>query len=327
MDLSTLQLIDWRGSERLLIPPVSRRRQWSGGFYIVDRHFAGATVVQVGDEFFLFDTDREELQHFGFNPFFTHLPRPVTTVDEAYDALMPDEVHEAVNNGVNVIRQGEFFFVPVPDLDVRRQMLPVKNDVDEFFYEQAMERLKMLGAAMVNCSLQTHGNQVEEFHKRCHDNNGGKLPESDVDADEVLVPYMRRLAESQVGPEISVPPPPEAAKVQHSGTRPVETHLRYIHEELAARLSFKEEDNRSFTVDGPDAHLRIRYDARIGAELGTTRNAHQATGVYQPEEGVAYAVGAVVHTGREHRTVYLDGWHRVYPNTAVANWTVSGDVD
>lgn len=95
------------------------------------RHFVGACLFMIGDETFLFDVDRQELNHGIFNPFLTKLPKKATTIDEAYAILMPGEVREAIANGIEVVRQGEFYFVkhsdecPVkPDLtDEERQIL------------------------------------------------------------------------------------------------------------------------------------------------------------------------------------------------------------
>jgi len=334
MDLSKLEVIEWAGTERMIIPPVERRRQWSGDFYVIDRHFAGATVVRVGDEYFLFDTDREELIHHGFNPFFTQLPHAVGSLEEAYAALMPDAVKQAVEDKLPVIRQGEFFFVPVDDDTVREQMIGDLDDetCDAFFYDQVRNRLVEMGAAVVNCAQQNRLRHVDAFVERCANNNGGKLPESEADAEEALANYKESL-EVMVGPERSHPPEGKEAKDRFGsrlpdGSNHDATHLDHVNRELQVRLAFQDEDSRwSRNGTGPESEWRIRYQARIGSDGGNIRGQHRATSVFQPSDDVAYAIGAVIHEGREHRTVYLPGWHRVYPNTAVNNWTVSGDVD
>jgi hypothetical protein len=81
----------------------------------IDRHFVGAAVFKIENEVFFFDIDRQELDHGIFNAFITKLPAVARTVKEAYDLLMPDEVKTAVENGVDIKRQGEFFFVKVSD--------------------------------------------------------------------------------------------------------------------------------------------------------------------------------------------------------------------
>jgi hypothetical protein len=74
-------------------------------------HFSGAAVFSIGEKFFLYDIDRQEIEHGIMNPFLVELPRPVVSVKEAYSALLPGEVVFAVAGGKNVYRQGEYFFV------------------------------------------------------------------------------------------------------------------------------------------------------------------------------------------------------------------------
>lgn len=75
-------------------------------------HFIGAILFQVEDAFFLFDIDREEVKHGMFNPFVVKLPHAAKTIDEAYESLIPQEVKQANLDGLDVVRQGEWFFVP-----------------------------------------------------------------------------------------------------------------------------------------------------------------------------------------------------------------------
>jgi hypothetical protein len=79
----------------------------------VEVHFTGASVFRVENKTFLFDIDRREIEHKIFNAFLVELTKPVATVKEAYDSLMPDEVKQALKKGLDVKRQGEWFFIPV----------------------------------------------------------------------------------------------------------------------------------------------------------------------------------------------------------------------
>jgi len=90
------------------------------------RHFSGACIFAIGQNMYLFDIDRQEIaEHNIFNPFVTKLPRSVSSIKEAYDILMPDEVRKAIENGIDVKRQGEFFFIRVSD------ECPVKSTLTE----------------------------------------------------------------------------------------------------------------------------------------------------------------------------------------------------
>jgi hypothetical protein len=82
----------------------------------IRRHFSGACLFSIGEDTFLFDIDRQEIQANNiFNPFVTKLPKKASSIQEAYDILMPDEVREAIADGVEVLRQGEFFFIKHSD--------------------------------------------------------------------------------------------------------------------------------------------------------------------------------------------------------------------
>ena len=77
------------------------------------RHYVGACLMEAGSQY-LFDIDRQELEHGIFNPFVVKLPKlayEVATIDEAYRALVPEKVVDAKQKGTPVLRQGEWFFI------------------------------------------------------------------------------------------------------------------------------------------------------------------------------------------------------------------------
>jgi hypothetical protein len=75
------------------------------------RHYVGACILEVDQNFFLFDIDREELKHKIFNPFVVKLPGQSKTVEEAYLSLKPPKAVMAELEGTPVERQGEWFFI------------------------------------------------------------------------------------------------------------------------------------------------------------------------------------------------------------------------
>ncbi len=89
---------------------------------IMDSHFMGSKLFSVapndkekGEVKFLFDIDRNEIEHGIFNPFIVQAPEngtPIQTVKEAYSALIPEDVKIAMESGKDVKRQGEWFFIP-----------------------------------------------------------------------------------------------------------------------------------------------------------------------------------------------------------------------
>lgn len=78
-------------------------------------HFTGASLFKNGDTYFLFDIDRVEIEHGIFNPFIVQLPHAVSSIEEAYESLIPLAVHTAKAEGKEVLRQGEHFFIKMAD--------------------------------------------------------------------------------------------------------------------------------------------------------------------------------------------------------------------
>ena len=353
MDLSKLEILAWSGSEKMVIPPVQRRREWVGDFYVIERHFAGALLMRVGDKYFLFDADREELKNFGFNPFFTQLPGPASSIDEAYKLLMPPEVAEAIKKGKEVKRQGEFFFVPVEPREIQRAVTGSENfgrqtRVQTLFTLKHYENMvREVGAAYYNWLCAERKRHVTDFIKRCENATGGVLPDvSDckIRADEILGSYLTSLntrvgsdlAQGYInGTDIIAKTKPEDYE---DWADPNDTHLAGLADHLeeacgvAARRWNAPADEPLERTGAVAQDIGLMYNIRIGetpqAVNDWRQRQHRATGVLQPEEGgPVYALGTVIHEGREHRPVFLNDWHRVYANTATSNWTVSGDVD
>lgn len=354
LDLAKLQIVDWTNTERLIIPPVARKRRWSGSFYIVDRHFAGAIVVRIDDQYFLFDTDRQELKHFGFNPFFTQLSAPVNSVAEAYQLLLPDEVKMAMLEGRNVQRQGEFFFIPLADTESWTYATTAVGVGPMLRFGKLQQDLLEVGAAHYNWLQAARLVQVERFINRCKEHTVGMLPESSAliqDARTILTSYVDYL-KVRVGSHIAQGKYANADLIQQVIERdikstdnmmgyiqtseyakgPTKTHLNS--EALELRQSCSIVDNHTPVIPQGTMALQfgVMFDLSIGAASSTGgRGAHQhrATAVLQSktQPGVVLAIGAVVHSGRQHQPLFLDCWHKVVGNTAIRSFTVSGDVD
>jgi len=95
------------------------------------RHFVGAMLMKVENTYFLFDVDRNEVPYYRMNAFLVQLPGEAKTVAEAYDMLMPSEVQEANNKGKKVLRQGEWFLVPV-DAHMEKRITKLEASHDEW---------------------------------------------------------------------------------------------------------------------------------------------------------------------------------------------------
>lgn len=78
----------------------------------VNRHFTGALFLENAGRKFLMDIDREEIKHDIFNVFFVEVSKDATSIKSAYESMIPDVVKQAMASGLEVKRQGEWFFIP-----------------------------------------------------------------------------------------------------------------------------------------------------------------------------------------------------------------------
>jgi hypothetical protein len=110
-----------RGSEETVVRrvPNPKFERWNEKskqpeFLEETAHFTGASLFSIDDKIFLFDIDRREIEHKIFNAFLVEVPDArVKTIAEAYESLKPLEVKTAESEGLKVLRQGEWFFIPV----------------------------------------------------------------------------------------------------------------------------------------------------------------------------------------------------------------------
>jgi hypothetical protein len=129
LNLNDLKILDTGPQEKLVVTTNDVTRGYIKDEYFeatkkifTPRHFIGAMLFQVGDKIFLMDIDRNEIKHGIFNLFLSEIPTPVTTIKEAYEALKPDMVKQAESQGIPVLRQGEWFFIPT-----NIEAIPVKD--------------------------------------------------------------------------------------------------------------------------------------------------------------------------------------------------------
>lgn len=76
-----------------------------------DRHFTGALFLENNGRKFLMDLDRVEVDNKLFNVFFVEVDASATSITTAYDSMKPQKVKDAEAAGVEVKRQGEWFFI------------------------------------------------------------------------------------------------------------------------------------------------------------------------------------------------------------------------
>lgn len=230
-------------------------------FFITTEHFAGRAIYAVGEKYFLFDVDRKEQEENGiFNPFVVELPGPAASFEEAYAMLMPQKVREAIEAGVPVQRQGEFFFLKYSD------EIPVKIELTD----EEKHILRYPPSKMGFFLTEKYGRGVHWVHDDRDPIDNPKTPE-EIAYNEAATRYrdIRRRVDDAIPEEVNI-------------------------------------------------------DARLGTG-GTGR--HKASVGIRDASGELYVSGTVVHSGREHGDLHLEGWWTVVPNTAVKSVTIQGKID
>ena len=74
-------------------------------------HKIGGAVLKQDDKYFICGMDEASY-------FISLLPCPVSSIAEAYQVLQPIVVQQAIMQGIDVKRQGEWFFIPRSDLKI-----------------------------------------------------------------------------------------------------------------------------------------------------------------------------------------------------------------
>jgi len=115
LDLSKFKLLDKGQSETLT--RIDKKYDYKTEKEVITetpQHFTGASLFKVDSEVFLFDVDRNEINNGIINPFLVKLSdKTVTTIKDAYESLKPEIVKDAEKQGLEVKRQGEWFFIPI----------------------------------------------------------------------------------------------------------------------------------------------------------------------------------------------------------------------
>lgn len=228
------------------------------------RHFSGACVFKILEDYFLFDIDRHEItENKIFNPFISKLPVPVETIDQAYRALMPDEVKEAITAGIEVRRQGEYFFVfHSPDNPAKVELTDEEKKILKFKPSRNGFRIPNTGHS------RTAG---------LWDNWDDTLPFRDYE---------------------KIPDTQEAREFQ-----------KYA-------IKYKEIQDK---LDGANA--------KPGTLSKNDQSGSHKVEKFIQSDGITYVSGKIEQSRREHGDLILTGWYRVYANTGVQNWTITGKID
>jgi hypothetical protein len=91
----------------------------NNNIYRVSYHRIGQAVLRYGDRYFVCGMDEGSY-------FVSELPKPAKTIGKAFRILKPHAVQEAEKKGIEVKRQGEWFFIPQ-----KKEDLPYHKVKDE----------------------------------------------------------------------------------------------------------------------------------------------------------------------------------------------------
>ncbi len=114
------------------------------GHQIHSAHMAASAVFKYGEHYALASMDEQQF-------FVSILPRPVDSVSDAFCSLKPEEVEEAESKGMEIYRQGEWFFIPhLTGKEAREQ------------YNRMESEFKLVGRNGGNPHVATRGEWLRE---------------------------------------------------------------------------------------------------------------------------------------------------------------------
>lgn len=289
------------------------------------RHFTGALLIENNSQQFLFDLDQREVEHGIFNPFLAKLPTKCKTIDEAYKSLKPKEVIEAQAAGLEVKRQGEFFFINT------NKKLSVKT---------TKEKLGAHGCI----SIQTNDTflditDTKVLFKLNEFNSWGWSSEANFTRLEI------RLGNGRPNHALALPSTPQqfaalAAHFLSDGHLPDFLKKHALNADSFAQLKngidtaqlmhyYRVESAKLLGLD-PTKHYCVGTVTHSGREhapldLGTTAEINNTTG-QRDTERIASMDALKNASADSHVKLELAIW-QIVPNSSVGNFTITGDID
>ena len=244
-------------------------------------HILGGVLLKKEDDTFLCALDEGSY-------FVAQLSEPAQTVEQAFESLKPEAVKQAMSKGLDVKRQGEWFFIPtgLDDQTLADSLGITKTSVRNIARQKSLpstdNRVHSHRAVIfINepeiLSLQKKRKQLE--HKL-----------------EVLPENTNSRFLGQITSEFDMDPQ-EARKLYPEKYNEIASDFRKtFHEQRLKHLS---------EIHTIDETLTTLYNS-----------------------GPVMARGTVYHSGREHRSLKLGAeWHLVYQNTEIRSWAATGHFD
>ena len=184
-DFTSIKILDQSPAKvypEMTVPKMGGGRRKEKNF-----HFMGARLFSIGKKTWLMDLDHQEADDPTkpiLNQFVVPIPQGTKTIQEAYTELQPPVIRELLKKGVEVKRQGEFFFYPedlpeFPKFDTYQQKV---LSIVEFPDHIRRYLMAVRDDSVGSLSMWSHNKtQVEELLTKVF----GKIPSVD-EAQELL---------------------------------------------------------------------------------------------------------------------------------------------
>lgn len=184
-DFSSIKIRDQSDAKvypTMIVPKMGGGKRTEKNF-----HFMGARLFSIGKRTWLMDLDHQEADDPAkpiLNQFIVPIPQGTSTIAEAYQSLQPHVIRELIKKGVEVKRQGEFFFYEedlpeFPKFDTYQQKVLSIVEFPDFIrrYLTAIQDDSVGSLSMYGSNKQ----QVEELLTKVF----GKIPSAE-EAQEML---------------------------------------------------------------------------------------------------------------------------------------------
>jgi hypothetical protein len=126
-------------------------------------HQLGAAVFEYKDKHYLSGVD-DGARKGGMGYFLVELPEKVSSVTEAFESLLPIDLAAEDQENQVWVRQGEFFFIPMRQLDTRKHLFPLEKRYNWGLYDTLSQSSFSTRLPTKEKAEETMRRMYEEFH-------------------------------------------------------------------------------------------------------------------------------------------------------------------
>jgi hypothetical protein len=224
--------------------------------------------------------------------FVSQLSEPVGTVEEAFESLKPQSVKKAIKKGLDVKRQGEWFFVPT-----------------------GMDDSKMAGNLGINKTRLRKIARQKELPTRDNRTNSHRAILLVGNPQIVELTERKKQIEDELSQLHKEYTDRFLAEIESEFDFDEQFSVNRARELMPDRYAEMAKQHQSSYCD---------YQEKLWNESNEIDR--QVKEIYAT--GKVYVRGTVYHSGREHQSLKLgDEWHEAHMNTEIQSWSASGSFD